>query len=129
MIQLKILSGKTAGALWAARRFPVQIGRASSSDLRLEENGIWENHATLALKRGDGFFLEAHPPATTSINGKPIERAALRNGDEIEIGSVKLQFWLSEARQRGLRIREILFWTIIATVCLGQIGIIYWLVH
>ncbi|HET7624986.1 MAG TPA: FHA domain-containing protein [Verrucomicrobiae bacterium] len=129
MIQLKILSGKTAGALWTARRFPVQIGRAGSADLRLEENGVWENHATLELKRRDGFFLEAHPPATTSVNGKPIERAALRNGDEIEIGSVKLQFWLAEARQRGLRIREISFWAIISLVCLGQIGLIYWLVH
>ena len=40
MLQLSILSGKTAGTEWVARRFPVRIGRAPDSDLKLEDAGI-----------------------------------------------------------------------------------------
>jgi len=53
----------------------------------------------------------------------------LRNGDAIEIGSLKIQFWLSEARQRGLRLREWFVWVLIAAVCLGQVALIYGLVQ
>jgi hypothetical protein len=38
-----------------------------------------------------------------------------------------MQFWLSETRQAGLRLREGLTWAGIAAVSLGQIGLIYWL--
>jgi hypothetical protein len=53
----------------------------------------------------------------------------LRNGDLIEIGSVKLQFFLSETRQKGLRFRETLKWAAIAIISLGQIALIYWLLQ
>ena len=55
MLQLKILSGKTAGTEWVARRFPVRIGRASNSDLRLEDDGVWEEHLYLELDPAAGF--------------------------------------------------------------------------
>jgi len=51
----------------------------------------------------------------------------LRSGDVIEAGSLKLQFWLSETRQAGLRLREGLTWAAIAAISLGQIALIYWL--
>ena len=72
-------------------------------------------------------MAETQSSAIANINGQPIQRAALRNGDTIEIGSVKLQFWLSEARQRGQGIRETFVWSLIALVCLAQIGLVYWL--
>ena len=62
-----------------------------------------------------------------AANGQPTERAVLRNGDTIEIGAVKLRFWLSQAKQRGLAVREALFWILVAAVCLGQIAVVYWL--
>jgi pSer/pThr/pTyr-binding forkhead associated (FHA) protein len=129
MIQLEILSGKTAGARWVARRFPVRIGRAPDSDLQLEERGVWERHLQIDLNPGDGFILTTNPEARVIANGQPVEHAVLRNGDLLEIGAVKLRFWLSEARQRGLGFREVLVWAIIAGVCIGQIALIYWLIR
>jgi pSer/pThr/pTyr-binding forkhead associated (FHA) protein len=127
MVQFKILSGKKAGSSWEARHFPVRIGRSANSDLHLEEAGVWDDHLKVALEPAEGFIAETQVNAFASINGQPIQRAALRNGDTLEFGSVKLQFWLSEARQRGQMAREAFVWSLISLICFAQIGLVYWL--
>ncbi len=129
MIQLKVLSGKKAGTDWVARRFPVRIGRSAGADLQLEEDGVWDEHLQLTFDRTEGIVLSAQPNALASVNGQPVSQTVLRNGDEIGIGSLRLQFWLSETRQAGLRFREGLTWAGIAAVSLGQVWLIYWLLH
>ena len=127
MVQFKILSGKKAGSSWETRRFPVRVGRSAGSDLQLEEAGVWEDHLKIGLVPTEGFIAETQANAFASINGQPIQHAALRNGDTLEIGSVKLQFWLSEAPQRGQGLREAFVWSLISLICLAQIGLVYWL--
>ena len=46
-----------------ARRFPVQIGRNAQAHLRLEDEGVWDDHARIELRHGEGFYLEAHEHA------------------------------------------------------------------
>jgi pSer/pThr/pTyr-binding forkhead associated (FHA) protein len=127
MVQLTILTGKLAGASWSTRRFPVRIGRSPKADLQIEENGVWDDHLELDLNPSQGFLLRSRPEAPALINGESAKDAVLRNGDVIQIGSVKIRFWLSETRQRGLRFREWLTWSGIAVICLGQVALIYWL--
>ena len=128
IIQLKILSGKQAGAVMAARRFPFRIGRAASDDLRIEDNGVWDSHLQIEFKPRTGFFLNAKPEAITSVNGDQIQTStALRNGDMIQLGSAAIQFWLGEVRQRGTRFRDSLIWATIAAISIGQIALIYWM--
>ncbi|HVM48572.1 MAG TPA: FHA domain-containing protein [Candidatus Acidoferrum sp.] len=129
MVQLKVLSGRKAGTAWVARRFPVRIGRAATADLHSEESGVWEQHLRLDFDPVTGLVLTSHPDALASVNGQSVQQTVLHNGDEIGIGSLKLQFWLSEARQRGLRFREGLTWAAIAAISLLQVAIIYWLVR
>jgi pSer/pThr/pTyr-binding forkhead associated (FHA) protein len=129
MVQLKVLSGKKAGTIWVARRFPVRIGRSAASDLQLEEDGVWDEHLHLDFNPAEGIVLRAQPDALASVNGQPVRQTVLRNGDAIEIGSLIMQFWLSETRQAGLRLREGLTWAGIAGISLGQVGLIYWLLH
>src|SRR5687767_5457912 len=127
MVQLEILTGNTAGTRWATRRFPVQIGRNAESDLQLEEQGVWDHHVQISLNPAVGFILETQPQALVVANGQPVERLVLRNGDTIEIGAVKLRFWLSEPRQSRLRLQEFFVWTVVFGVTLGQVALIYWL--
>jgi pSer/pThr/pTyr-binding forkhead associated (FHA) protein len=129
MIQLKILTGKMAGPTWVARHFPVRIGRSTRADLQLEEPGVWEEHFQITLDVKQGFIVETQPNALATVNGEPTQQSILHNGDLIEIGSLKIQFWLGEAVQRGLKIREGLVWAIIAAVTLGQIALVYWLIR
>jgi hypothetical protein len=129
MVLLKVLSGKKAGADWVARRFPIRIGRSAAADLQLEEGGVWDQHLQLDFSPVEGIVLSAQPNALTAVNGQPVDRTVLRNGDAIDIGSLKLQFWLTETRQTGLRFREGLTWAGIATISIGQVGLIYWLLR
>jgi Inner membrane component of T3SS, cytoplasmic domain len=127
MIQLKILSGRTAGAGWVARRFPVRIGRARNADLQLEEGGVWDQHLELEFKPREGITLTTQSEALASVNGKVVHQTLLRNGDTIELGCVKLQFWLSDTRQAATRLREGATWVGIALICLLQVFLAYWL--
>jgi predicted component of type VI protein secretion system len=129
MVQLKIVSGKQAGFTYVARRFPVRIGRAKAADLEVDEDGVWDQHLQLDFHATDGFCIAALSGGLVRVNGQPIERTVLRNGDEIELGALKLRFWLSESRQAGLRVREYLTWAVIASLTLGQVGLIYWLLR
>jgi hypothetical protein len=129
MVQFKILSGKKAGASWAARHFPVRIGRGAGADLQSEEAGVWEQHVRLDFDPVEGFVLQAQADALVQVNGERRQEAVLRNGDAINIGSLKLQFWLSETRQTGLGLRECLTWAIIVLVSSLQVALIYWLLR
>ena len=129
MIQLNILSGKMAGTSWVARRFPVRIGRAAGLELQLEETGIWDQHLLLEPDFKRGFLLKAQPQALARVNGQNVQEALLRNGDVIELGSVKLQFWLGRARPSGLWWREAVAWAAIVGVTFGQVLLLYWLLR
>jgi pSer/pThr/pTyr-binding forkhead associated (FHA) protein len=129
MVQLKVLSGKKAGTTWVARRFPVSIGRSADADLQLEEHGVWDQHLQLYFNPAVGIVMSAQPNALAAVNGQPVQQAVLRNGDAIDIGSLRMQFWLSEICQAGLRFREWITWAGIAAISLGQVGLIYWLLH
>jgi pSer/pThr/pTyr-binding forkhead associated (FHA) protein len=129
MVQFNILSGKMAGAQSAARRFPFHIGRAAGNELQLDDDGIWDRHLTLEFNRQKGFTLTTAPNALAAINGGLVQTAILRNGDIITLGSAKLQFWLAAARQRSLRLREAVVWTLLAAVTAAQLALIYWLIR
>jgi pSer/pThr/pTyr-binding forkhead associated (FHA) protein len=125
MIQLNILSGQTAGDTLVVRRFPFRIGRAPENELRLDDPGVWDRHLTLEFKKAEGFFLNAAPETFAAINDEQKQSARLRNGDIISFGSAKIQFWLAAPRQRGLRLRELSVWLLLAAVTAFQFVLIY----
>jgi len=125
MIQLNILSGQTAGDTLVVRRFPFRIGRAPENELRLDDPGVWDRHLILEFKKTEGFFLQAAPEAFAAINQEQKNSARLRNGDIISFGSAKIQFWLAAPQQRGLRVRELSVWLLLAAVTAFQFFLIY----
>ena len=127
MVELNILSGKKAGGRPAIRHFPFRIGRAPANHLQLDDDGVWDQHLTVGLKKREGFTLAVAPIALATVNHQPVQAAQLRNGDIIALGSAQLQFWLAATRQRGLRLRELFVWTLIIAVTAVQFALIYWL--
>ncbi len=124
MIQLHILSGKTAGSRVDASRFPFRVGRGPQNNLPLEDDGVWEQHITLEFRKKEGFHLATMSEAIAAVNGKPITEALLRNGDIITVGSAKIQFWLAPAPQHGLGLRENLVWALLLLVVLSEVALI-----
>ena len=127
MVQLRVLSGKLAGVLWGARQFPVRVGRSSNSDLQLEEDGVWDSHLAIDFRAAEGFVLQSQAGALTWVNEESTDQTTLRNGDIIALGSVRLQFWIGEARQTALGLREALTWAGILAVAITQFLVLGWL--
>ena len=125
MIDLHVLSGKKAGSRVGVSHFPFNIGRTSQNDLLLEDDGVWDRHLTLEFRQKDGFYAVTTANAIATVNGKQVEKSRLRNGDTITLGSAKLQFWLAPAPQRGLGLRENLFWALLILVTAAQFILIF----
>jgi pSer/pThr/pTyr-binding forkhead associated (FHA) protein len=127
MVHLQIRGAGMAGHEVVVRHFPFSIGRAPDRALRLQAPGVWAEHAELHWRPGGWVELRSSPPARTYLNGTPTEQGVLRQGDEIELGGVRLRFWLSPARQAGLVGREALAWAGLAAGAVVQVLLIVWL--
>lgn len=125
MVQLKILSGKKAGAEMVSRHFPFWVGRAANCELALDEPGVWDKHFQISLDSAEGFVLVSDANTSVVIEGKTVQQTVLRSGDIIEIGLAKILFALSPTRQNSLVLREWLTWIALAGLCLGQVALIY----
>lgn len=125
MVLLQVFSGQTAGRECTARRFPFKIGRAVDADLRLEHRGVWEHHLEIQLKQPEGFHLAVMPNALAALNGESVRETHLRNGDIIDIGGVRIRFWIGPTTQPGQAWREWCTWAALGLVTLLQITLIY----
>jgi len=124
MIQLRVLTGRKAGTTVVTRSFPFSIGRSSQSSLVLDDSGVWDRHLQIECA-DDAFTLVTGPEAVATVNGEPSGAEPVREGDILELGSVKLRFGFSPMQQTGLHFRETLTWLALAIVCLSQVAIIY----
>jgi predicted component of type VI protein secretion system len=127
VVQLQFLSGTLAGQRCDVRQFPFRIGRSSEAHLSLQDDGIWDSHCSIEIDSTQGAVLRASSEAFLAVNGQPTSESALRNGDVIDAGSVKMRFGLTPTLQRSLRWREALTWIGLGALCLGQVALFYWL--
>jgi len=127
MVQFFVLSGRHSGHAHSIKRFPCVVGRADSAQIRIQESGVWDRHMVLELNESNSFILKVLPGAVASVNSQPFQEGVLRNGDVIDVGSVQLQFRLTETSLKNLRSRECATWAALAAVAALQIGLIYWL--
>lgn len=128
MVELKIISsGKMAGDSQVVRHFPFCVGRAADTHLRLEATGVWDQHLRLDFDPAQGFIATALGEARATVNGWPIQSVILRNGDTLELGSVKLQFWLAAATQSKLLGSKIFIWLALLAVTAAEVALLLWL--
>jgi pSer/pThr/pTyr-binding forkhead associated (FHA) protein len=127
MVLLRILAGPQAGQQIVARQLPVRIGRASVAHLRLQAEGVWDDHCQILQEGPGGLSVLATSEALVLVNGEPIHRARLRNGDLLEVGAIKLQFGLSPAAQLPLWGRELFGWLLVAGATAAQGSLLVWL--
>ncbi len=113
-----------AGDNLVVRHFPFSIGRAAENDFSLPSEGVWEQHLILDFQKHEGFVLQTVGEAFVAVNETPQNSVRLRNGDIISFGSAKIQFWLAPVTQRGLVIRELCVWLLLAAVTTAQIFLI-----
>ena len=126
--QLHITAGKMAGQYYPANTFPLTIGRGTACNLQMTDSGIWEQHLEIDVDRQYHLLIRCNPETTAMINGEPLrETQTLRNGDQIEIGTGKIQFWLGNVRQKNLHYHETIMWVLLGILTLAEITLILWL--
>ena len=92
--QLKIVRGFFEGLELPIDSDWVVIGRGRSADVVIPEATISRAHAAVGYD-GERFFLQDLGSTNgTRINGKRETRARLRDGDELQLGKLRLQVTL-----------------------------------
>jgi DNA-binding CsgD family transcriptional regulator len=93
-VSVLIGSGEGVPRLVVLREAEVVIGRGDDVGVRLAARGVSRQHAKLVLAAGDSVTLvDLQSKNGTFVNGKRIDAAPLRDGDDIGIGPVAvLQF-------------------------------------
>jgi hypothetical protein len=68
------------------------LGRLQGCDICLADANISRRHAELLLIDGDWYLQDLESTNGTMLNGEPVTRARLRDGDVIEIGVTRLTY-------------------------------------
>jgi pSer/pThr/pTyr-binding forkhead associated (FHA) protein len=64
------------------------IGRSRECDIFLEDLSVSRHHATIhEVAHAQYEIVDNHSATGTFINGEPITRSALQEGDQIQIGN------------------------------------------
>ena len=71
------------------------IGRGRTADLVLSEATISRAHAAIGYEKGRFFVQDLGSTNGTGVNGKREPRTTLRDGDEVQLGKLLLQFKLA----------------------------------
>jgi pSer/pThr/pTyr-binding forkhead associated (FHA) protein len=78
----------------------MSIGRKSHNDVQIDNLAISGEHAVIVTILNDSFLEDLGSTNGTLVNGAPIKRHFLQNGDSIELGKYKLKY-LNEAVQQS----------------------------
>lgn len=95
---IRVVAGFYEGLEVPMDRERIVIGRGKGADLMIAEPTTSRAHAAVG-REGAAFFVEDLGSTNgTLVNGARLERAALRDGDEIQLGKLRLQVKLPSAR-------------------------------
>ncbi len=90
--RLERVGGTQAGQVMALRPDVTVLGRGAETDVRLTDMGVSRRHAEIRVEGAHVFLLDLGSSNGTTVNGRPIDRAALHDGDRIALGGVELLY-------------------------------------
>jgi hypothetical protein len=89
---LVLIQGGQPIRTWPLATAELTIGRAEQSGIPLADPGVSRNHARV-VREGDDFIVEdLRSTNGTEVNGQPIRRRRLANGDMLKLANSTLQF-------------------------------------
>lgn len=89
---LRIMNGPGKDRTFTIRAVTTTIGRGLDNDLVLESTDVSRHHARIDYQEGIYYLTDLGSTNGSRINGQQAQRAMLRDGDQIEFGSLHLQF-------------------------------------
>jgi hypothetical protein len=90
--RLELVSGTETGKVIAVREPVLTLGRGVDAGIRLTDTGVSRKHAELRLDDGKVTIVDLDSTNGTTVNGRPIDKALLHDGDRIGLGASVLVF-------------------------------------
>ena len=91
-IQLDIVDGDTVVSTQAYTGDSIEIGKLSRCDLKLDDTNVSRRHARIEIsKDGKVHVVDLGSTNGTRLNGMRVNKAALNDGDQLEIGITRLR--------------------------------------
>ncbi|MEF8736434.1 MAG: FHA domain-containing protein [Candidatus Accumulibacter necessarius] len=82
------------------RKEHMSIGRKAHNDIQIDNMAISGEHAAVVTILNDSFLEDLNSTNGTLVNGQPIKKHFLKDGDVIEFGKYKMKY-LVEAVASG----------------------------
>ncbi len=97
------MDGANVGQLFALQENELRLGRHTSSDILLEDDGVSRRHARV-LREGESYWVEDLGSANgTFVQGRKVERHELRDGDVFQLGpNVMFRYAHTDASQQRM---------------------------
>lgn len=121
MVELELVRSDQDSKTFPVSKFPCVIGRGSRCDIRLNEPGIWVEHAEITLQPDNSFRIEKKGDGSLLLKGEAITQAEIHAGDIIDLGGVKLRFRLAPVHPGAQSVGDWLFWGSVALVVVAMV--------
>jgi hypothetical protein len=82
------------------RKEHMSIGRKAHNDIQIDNMAISGEHAAVVTILNDSFLEDLNSTNGTLVNGQPVKKHFLKDGDVIELGKYKMKY-LAEAVASG----------------------------
>ncbi|MEE6165635.1 MULTISPECIES: FHA domain-containing protein [unclassified Mycolicibacterium] len=94
---LVVKRGPTIGLRFVLQQPVTTAGRHPRSDIYLDDITVSRLHAEFRCDDGEFQIIDTNSLNGTYLNRQPVDCATLTDGDEIQIGNFRLQFFASPA--------------------------------
>ena len=116
MVELELVRSGQDSTTFPVSNYPCVIGRGSRCDIRLNEPGVWGEHAEITLQADNSFRIEKKGDGSLLLNGEPITDSELHTSDVLDLGGIKLRFRLSAVHPDAQSHGDWIFWGTIVLV-------------
>lgn len=89
---LVVVSDELAGKTWTLAEGTTVLGRAGECGIVIDHHSVSGNHARVTVADGQAKVFDLKSKNGLRINGENWEESALKAGDIIELGKVRLRF-------------------------------------
>jgi pSer/pThr/pTyr-binding forkhead associated (FHA) protein len=89
---LVVKRGPNAGSQFLLDRPVTSVGRHPNSDVFLDDVTVSRRHAEFRLQNGQFQVIDVGSLNDTYVNRQPVDSAVLANGDEVQLGKIRLVF-------------------------------------
>jgi Ca-activated chloride channel family protein len=89
--QLLALDGPNCGTQYSLRA-ENSLGRSGSSDICVADAGVSRRHTSIVAADGAFWAVDCGSTNTTRVNGRPIDRQLLVDGDVLELGAHRFRY-------------------------------------